>query len=351
MGLEKLFNAYPLLQNTASQMAVILVIYAILAKAVDLFISRGLSRLAALSKMNLDDQIVAVIHRPIYWTVFGLGILHALEVGAFSQPWQFVLPGLTKSFILLTWIITIFSIMRLALQQSTIESLLRRKIPATAFSIIKKIIRLIILAVAVVWLLGVWNVNLTPFFASAGIAGIALAMAAKDSLANFFGGISIFMDNIFKEGDYIVLDSGERGEVLDVGMRSTRIVTRDDIQITIPNSILANTKIINESAPIPRFRIKVPVGVAYGSEADAVEEVLLSSASNNLMVSKEPVPRVRFRLLGQSSIDFDLLCWVEDPRQKGLITHELLKTIYTALQEADIAIPFPQLDVHIKGQE
>ncbi len=348
MNLQNIFATHPLLHSPPLQMAVIMLIYAILAKTIDIFISRGLSRLAGLSKMELDDQIISTIHSPVYWTVFCLGILHALEIGAFNKPWQFVLPNLTKSFILLSWTITSFKILRLSLQQATIEEILRQKIPTNAFNIIKKLLRIAIVAMAIIWLLGLWNVNLTPFFASAGIAGIAVAMAAKDSLANFFGGLSIFMDSIFKEGDYIVLDSGERGEVIDVGMRSTRIMTRDDILITIPNSILANTKIINESAPIPRFRIKVPVGVAYGSEPDAVEQVLLTVAHNNQLVNQEPAPRIRFRMLGQSSIDFDLLCWVEDPRQKGLVTHKLLKSIYTALREAEISIPFPQLDIHIQ---
>ncbi|VAW35072.1 Potassium efflux system KefA protein / Small-conductance mechanosensitive channel, partial [hydrothermal vent metagenome] len=148
---------------------------------------------------------------------------------------------------------------------------------------------------------------------------------------------------------YIVLDSGERGEVMEVGMRSTRIKTRDDILITIPNSILANTKVINESAPIPRFRIKIPVGVAYGSSPEVVGELLLGVAAGSSLVSKAPgvESRVRFRSMGPSSLDFELLCWVDDPRDKGKASHELLTAIYQALTEAGISIPFPQMDVHV----
>jgi MscS family membrane protein len=74
-----------------------------------------------------------------------------------------------------------------------------------------------------------------------------VALAAKETLSNFFGGVSVFLDQPFRTGDYIILDSGERGEVVDIGLRSTRILTRDDVQITIPNAIIANTKVINES--------------------------------------------------------------------------------------------------------
>jgi small-conductance mechanosensitive channel len=120
------------------------------------------------------------------------------------------------------------------------------------------------------------------------------------------------------------------------------------VLITIPNSILANSKVINESAPIPRFRIRVPVGVAYGSELDQVEEVILAVAAANKAVISEPGARVRLRGFGASSVDFELLCWVDEPSMKGLVTHNLLKEIYNAFTEHKISIPFPQQDIYIK---
>lgn len=127
-----------------------------------------------------------------------------------------------------------------------------------------------------IWYWGGLNFGLpvNAVFASAGIAGVALALAARESLANFFGGISILFDGPFKTGDFIVLDTGERGEVKSIGMRSTRLLTLDGILITIPNSVITNAKVVNESAPYPHFRVRVAVGVAYGSDLDLVETVL-----------------------------------------------------------------------------
>jgi MscS family membrane protein len=156
------------------------------------------------------------------------------------------------------------------------------------------------------------------------------------------------MDNTYKVGEYIILDSGERGEVVEIGVRSTRIKTRDDVIVNIPNSIMANSKIINESAPIPRFRIRVPVGVAYGSNLEKVEEILLAVTNANENIEKHPEPRVRLRTFADSSVNFQLLCWVKDPRDKGLQTHNLLKAAYRAFDEQGINIPFPQRDIHIK---
>ena len=222
------------------------------------------------------------------------------------------------------------------------------KIGKDLFMLLKNVLRVIVIVAGLLWLLSIWQISLTPLFASAGIAGIAVALAAKDTLANFFGGISIFMDNTYKVGEYIILDTGERGEVVEIGIRSTRIKTRDDVIVTIPNSIIANSKIINESAPIPRFRIRVPVGVAYGSDLEKVENVLLAVAEANSNIEKYPEPTGALAgFLPIRRLTLELLCWVKDPRDKGLEVHNLLKAAYNAFAEQSITIPFPQRDVHI----
>nr|MBF0222160.1 mechanosensitive ion channel family protein [Desulfobulbaceae bacterium] len=325
----------------------IILIYIVLAKAVDFFINKVLRYFVSKSKTELDDSLIEIFHNPVYWSVFFVGAFHALHLQPVPAPWQYILVSLFQSMILLVWAIAGLKALNIFFNRTTIEYILRRPLDNDAFNIGRKLIRIVAIIGIIVGILVVWDINLTPLFASAGIAGIAVAMAAKDSLANFFGGMSLFMDKTFKEGDYIVLDSGERGEIMDIGMRSTRLKTRDDVLITIPNSILANTKIINESAPVPLFRIRIPIGVAYGTDPDRVEQLLCSIATASSDVIEDPPPRARFRALGNSSIDFELLCWVAEPSLKGLITHNLLKEIYNKLYEEKITIPFPQQDVHL----
>lgn len=196
-----------------------------------------------------------------------------------------------------------------------------------------------------------FGLPVTAVFASASIAGVAVAFAARETLANFFGGISIFLDRPFRAGDYIVLDTGERGEVKAVGMRSTRLQTRDDILITIPNSVITNVKIVNQSAPEHNFRIRIKVNVAYGSDLEQVEEVLMEIAQANQMVMKTPTPRVRLRTFGDYSINFELLVWAIKPHHQGRLTHALSKGIYNKFIEEKIKIPFPQQDIHICSGE
>lgn len=329
----------------------VLVVYLLAAKAVDIFINRILKRAARslFVGTDLDDRILAVIHTPIVLSVLFVGALHLISMEPLpGPPWADFLPRAVKSLALVVWAVTFLRLFGLLADEFLRSILERGKIGSDLFLLIKNVARVVIILTALLWLLSVWQVNMAPLFASAGIAGIAVALAAKDSLANFFGGISIFADRTFKVGDYIILDKAERGEVVEIGIRSTRILTRDDVQIIVPNSILATSKIINESAPEPRFRIRVPVGVAYGSDLDQVEAVLLEVMRNNPAIVAEPPPRVRLRSFGSSSVDFELLCWVEDPRFKGLETHNLLKAAYRAFAEKGITIPFPQQDVHIR---
>ena len=181
-----------------------------------------------------------------------------------------------------------------------------------------------------------------------GVGGLAVALAGREALSNVIGTIMIILDRPFTLGDYIDLSDGERGEVVHVGLRSTRIRTRDDILISIPNSVIANDKMINESAPSSMSRIRIKVGVAYGSDLRTVEQVLLSVAEQNETVLPDPAPRIRFRSFGDSSLNLELLCWIDQPAQRGTTIHQLNCAINEEFQKQGIEIPFPQRDVHIR---
>jgi len=187
--------------------------------------------------------------------------------------------------------------------------------------------------------------------AGLGIGGLAVALAGREALSNLIGTIMIILDRPFKIGDYVSLSDGERGVVAGVGFRSTRIRTRDDILISIPNSIIANTKMINESAPDSVSRIRIKVGVAYGSDLKKVEHLLLSVANQDELVVREPAPEIRFRQFSDSALEFELLCWIDIPEQKGRTIHRLNCAIHEAFRRGGIEIPFPQRDVHIRAEK
>lgn len=344
---QLLYSFHQFSEIHLGQRFLLLLFYAVLAKVADLFIDRLLLRIAKRTQWEADERIMEIIHRPICWSIFLLGFLHGLLIQPVpSPPWDTVLPNMIKTLILVVWWVSL--IREISAMNATNMGWVLEKIDKTHFYMIKNISRVIILFTGILWGLVIWKVNLTPLFASAGIIGIAIALAAKDTLANFFGGIALFVDAAYKVGDYIILDSGERGEVVEVGIRSTKIQTRDDILITVPNSIMSTTKIINQSAPEPRFRIRIDVGVGYDSDLRTVEKALMRVATENHALAKKPEPRVRARHFGPSAIEFQLLVWVQDPRHRGRETHNLLKMIHSAFAEQGINIPFPQQDLRIK---
>lgn len=183
-----------------------------------------------------------------------------------------------------------------------------------------------------------------------GIGGLAVALAGREALSNIIGTIMIVLDRPFKLGDYILLEKGERGEVTEVGLRSTRIKTRDDILISIPNSIIANGKLINESAPVSMSRIRIKVGVSYSADLATVERAFLDVAERNEAVLANPSPRVRFRGFGESTLDFELLCWIGQPVERGRVTHQLNWAIKEEFQQQGLEIPFPQRDIHMRSE-
>jgi small-conductance mechanosensitive channel len=194
-----------------------------------------------------------------------------------------------------------------------------------------------------------WGVNPTAWLASAGIVGIAVGFAAKDTLANLFAGFFIVADSPYKLGDYIILDTGERGRVTHVGIRSTRLLTRDDVEVTIPNSVMGNAKIVNESGgPWEKTRIRIDVGVSYDSDLELVHDVLLEMAEDDADLCRTPEPRVRYRTFGGSSIDLQFMAWIERPEQKGLISHRIIMKIHKLFNEKGIEIPYSKQDLYVK---
>lgn len=329
----------------------IVVAYAVLAWLVRLMIDRVFVKLARKSRFQLDDAVVQAIHRPIWVTILLVGAIAGIQWIAPPPPFTTISVATLKSLMVVIWALAINQIIVRIIEDWIRHWRTKGREGAEIISLGGNIVRILLLVGAVFLFLAIWKINITPLLASAGIAGVAVALAAKETLSNFFGGVSVLLDQPYKVGDYIVLDSGDRGEVVEIGLRSTRILTRDDVLISIPNSIITNTKIINESAPLPRFRVRIKVGVAYGSDVDQVETILLSVASGNPMVAPEPQPRVRFRQFGDSSLDFELLCWAHRPHDKGMLIHTLNCSIYKAFNAEGIVIPFPQRDVYVHAPD
>lgn len=334
--------------NVYLQAAFIAVAFILIGKFADWFLSRMVARVARRSTTDVDDRFVALIHRPIVLTFVLIGLsIATYRIGMAALP-QYITIGLLQTMAIVVWYSAISRLVNLVVDTSS--RLRRGKLGQTGMlSLLHNVTKVILVALAVYFLFLAWNIDVTAWLASAGIVGLALSFAARDTLSNLFAGVSIAADAPYKTGDFIILDSGERGVVTHIGLRSTRLLTRDDVEITVPNGIIGNSKITNEAGgPSERHRIRIAVGAAYGSDVDEVIAVLEKVAADNDEVCSSPAPRVRFRRFGDSSLDFELLCWIDRPVDRGRLHHELNCAVYKAFAGNDIQIPFPQRDLHVR---
>ena len=313
----------------------IVVVFYVAAKLIGHVVLSRLHLLTQRTGTDVDDALLRLLRKPVFNTIFYFGVVLAINAAKLPAGTA-VLVNAFASLIVVTWLLAGLRISSLLLDTMS-RSTRFQLVESRTIPLFDLVIKLVIVLLASYVLLMIWGINPIGWLASAGIVGIAVGFAAQDTLANLFSGLFIMADSPYKIGDYINLDSGERGKVTGIGMRSTRLLTRDDVEITVPNAVIAAAKITNESGgPYEKMRIRVAVGVAYGSDVDQVCEVLIAVANAHTEVTPNPEPRVRMRTFGASSLDFELLAWIEQPEDRGRIIHELNMAVYKAFDEAGI---------------
>ena len=302
-------------------------------------------RLLAKTKTKADDDIIMHLKWPAFLTVFlGSAYYYFSSNTAYAsfKPIEIV-----YSITVVIWTIASIRIIHTILDEIEGKYQKGQTInDATPF--LKNLTSLGMGLLALSMLLDIWGIDVTPLLASAGVAGLAVAFAAKDTIGNFFGGISIFFDKPFKTGDYVIINETYRGEVIAIGMRSTKIRTRSNVLITIPNSTMVTEAVINETGFDPKLRINIPLGVEYGADLERIEKIILKRIKSSKLFLEDPPSVVRFREFGPSSINLEILGSVKTPADKGRTTHEMIKILHKELKKEKITIPFPQQDVHIK---
>ncbi|MGI9234800.1 MAG: mechanosensitive ion channel family protein [Woeseiaceae bacterium] len=335
--------------NVYLQAAIIAAVFIFAGKVADWIISGIIGRIASRSTNNFDDQLVGLVHRPVFLSFVLLGLALASRRLGMPEAPLFITLGILKTIAIFVWYGTLSGLLGLVVT-AVARTSDRDVLQTGMLTLLHNVMKVVLVALTVYFLFLAWDIDVTAWLASAGIVGLALSFAAKDTLSNLFAGVSIIVDAPYKTGDFIILDSGERGVVTEIGLRSTRILTRDDIEITVPNGVIGNGKIINEAGgPSARHRIRIAVGVAYGSDIDHVTETLEKIAAENPDIVPDPAPRVRFRKFGDSSLDFELLGWIARPVDRGRVSHELNCAVYKAFIANKIEIPFPQRDLHVRS--
>jgi len=182
-----------------------------------------------------------------------------------------------------------------------------------------------------------------------GVASMAIGLAAKDTLANMISGFTLMVDRPFRVGDRIQLAGGETGDVMEIGLRCTRIRTFENNILVVPNTELVNTKVINQCFPDSVMRGKAKVGVAYGADIDKVKAIMLDIANSHPQIVKTPPPIVLFTEFADSSLTVQMFYWVKNCMEVGIVQDEINCKIKKRFEEEGIEIPFPIRTVYLKN--
>ncbi|HHV55926.1 MAG TPA: mechanosensitive ion channel [Firmicutes bacterium] len=273
------------------------------------------------------------VEPPLAGSVFGRildGVFFALVVAATSRLAVAAAGGLTRWYL------------------AEVARRTRSPLDEQFVPIISKVLVLVIYFIGATVVLARFNINVTALVTTAGVASLAIALAAQATLSNMFAGFTIMIDRSYRVGDRIQLPDGTMGDVYDIGLRATKILSFDNELIIIPNREMVASRIINQTYPDLRVKVRIRVGVSYATDIDRAKQVLLETCLAHPKVLKDPAPGVYFTDFGDSSLNLLAICWVEDYRDRFSVQDELNTAVKKRFDEEGIEIPFPQRDLHLR---
>ncbi|MEI7649842.1 MAG: mechanosensitive ion channel family protein [Methanomicrobiales archaeon] len=331
------------------------VVFGVLLALIVRAVVNWLKTKAGETETNWDDIIIAAIGTPVQIAIVVVAIYFAIShFGILPSNLQWLLdPRYVTAFYVVigAWIISSFLHDIIVIYGHELAEQSEGDWDDRLVELLELIVKYVVWFAALMAVLSIFEVNITPFLAGAGIAGLAVALAAQDIISNFFGGAIITVDKPFRIGDRIKVDQ-YYGDVVSIGPRSTRLKTLDYQIVTIPNNKITTNIIINYAEPDQKIRIIIPVSVAYGSDPKKVKEILLDIAQNTIKTTEylleEPAPKAFFSEFQDTSLKFILYVWA----RKYNLPDEVKDTINTQIAERfaaeGIEIPFPQMEVRLK---
>ncbi|MBN2094556.1 MAG: mechanosensitive ion channel [Candidatus Aenigmarchaeota archaeon] len=331
--------------------ALFIVIGAYLFAKVSYFVlNRYVKKITAKTKTDLDDKLLDIFQRYFTLIVTVAGLYFALNTLSATEPYQSYIDGaavVLGVFVVATMASKMFSVIFIKFFKVQRG---HEKTPR----LITKIIAILVYVIAFLMVLSYFEVEITPLIATLGIGGLALGLALQPTLSNFFSGLYLVSDRPISVGEFIELpDSNLSGVVEDIGWRTTRIKTLSNQIVVVPNALISESVIINDTLSDPEMSVKVLVGVSYDSDLEKVEKVTLDVARKILKTVpgaiKDFEPKVRFKTFGESNIDFNVILRAEKMDDTYLITHEFIKALKKRYDKEKIEISWPVVKVY-KGK-
>ncbi|MDD3398143.1 MAG: mechanosensitive ion channel [Candidatus Methanomethylophilaceae archaeon] len=346
---------YPL-DGPLGALLVTMALYGIIAVSLYAFVLPMILRRELASKTAFYNQTLKIMRTPVLLVVLLFGIVQSFSIIGADEATLIAVGSISMVLYILLGAKISWALYKIIVRHLLIKFNSKRLMD-NDLSLLPLMNWIGLMSISLSALSGVLSVlgfDIMVILTGAGILGLAISLGAQDTLKKFFAGLSLLIERPFKEGDLLQMDDGIVVEVVRVGMRSTTFYNTFDPQyFTIPNDVVANSKIVNVLRPDARYKAKVDIGVAYGSDISMVKKAMMEAAMDHPEVLKTPdeMPIVRFLGFGDSSLNFRLFTWVADFRDHYRILGELRESIDANFREYGIEIPFPQRDIWIREKK
>ena len=347
------FDDHPLALHLAKFIGALLatgLIYFIIRKVLSMMEKIAIEK----TKWSVDEEIIRFLQKPVCRLILLIGFYFAFEYLSeeLGEGYQRYMQGIFYVLIVAQISVSLMQLVSLS-SKIYVNKFFGEFVTGSKeefFPLVVRVVKIIIFTIALIIVLKHFKQDVQSLVVSLGVGSLAIALAAQETLANMIAGFVIMSDRPFRVGDRIQLSSGEKGDVYEIGLRSTKVMTFDNTLIIVPNAQIANEKIHNLTYPEPRTRVRVFTGVAYGSPLEKVKEILVEVCKNNPNVLADPPPVAYFLNFGDSSLDFQVTCHVPDWKLEWPTAEEIRLEIDRRFREEGIVIPFPQRSVWFENE-
>ncbi|MBL7961085.1 mechanosensitive ion channel family protein [bacterium] len=337
------------------QAAVIVVAGYVISKIVHLIVKIIQHRITSKTETDLDDRIVGVLEKSVQRiiNVSALYIAAGRIENVYHGKWALYLDG--AFFVVMVIFITmLFSgIVKVVMEWyvNVIAVRTQSQVDDELVPLVKRVANMLLYSIGLVICLDHFHIDIKALVVSLGVGSFAIAFAAQETLANMIAGFVIMVDRPFRAGDRIrILSSQQTGDVIKVGLRSTKILDFDNNIVMIPNAQIIKNEIINFSYPEVASRLRIEVGVAYGTDIEKAKKILIDVCKSFEQVLPEPKPTAFLLGFGDSSVNLAVVARVQHYREVFDTSDAVRVKIYDEFNKHGIEFPFPQRVVHIKNQ-
>lgn len=326
-----------------------------LSRSVNWFLRLVRDKLINRTDTLLDDVVLRAAYFPAQATLLAIGTEVALaQISTIPASWRTPIDHLFFAVYALFAFLFVYRLMDGLIDWYGREMVHRThtKLDDLYLDLFRNLALFLLTTIALIIVLGQYGIEVGALITTLGIGSLAFALAAQDMLANVIVGFTIMIDQPFKVGDRVeILDIDTWGDVKEIGLRSTRIRTRDNRMVSVPNKVIGNGLVVNYSDPNTVYRVQTSVGVAYGTDIEEARRVMIDAIRAQAWVMEERRVEALFLGFGASSLDFTVRCWIEHYVETRRIIDKMNTVLYHALNEAGIEIPFPQRDLHLVSSQ